>query len=422
MSDYMFMLESHLTAQQNRVLTEVRKAAADAQVNLFLTGGAVRDMLGGFVIRDLDFTIEGNAVKLAKTIAAALDAETVRVDDNRKVVSLIAPGQVTFEIGMARQERFTKTGGKPQVTPATIQEDLQRRDFTVNALALSLNKGSRGLLLDPTNGMGDLDRHELRTTNNYAFYDSPVRLMRLHRYRVRLEYKVSEKTQSQYENAREAEIDRLIRSEDVIEELRYAAREPNPVELLHAWEQAGFLAKVTPALSGAALNEPVFTKLQKLRPLAPFGVDLETDEVALFFAILTEKLPPKERAKIADLEGEHSAVWLKLEARAKKLEKEASGSLSRPSQVYNVLSKVPGDVLFYALLRSQNRAVQERGKNYLQKYLPTAQEVTDQQVEEAGYKPGTAKFEKAKAEMISKRLNARPKKVEPEPEQVTPAQ
>ena len=158
MSDYMFMLENHLTAAQNRVLAEVRKAAVEAKVNVFLTGGAVRDMLGGFPIRDLDFTVEGNALKLAKTVADQLDAEIVYSDSNRKAAELISPEGVTFEIGMARTERYTKTAGKPQVTPATIQEDLQRRDFTINALALSLNRASRGLLLDPTNGMGDLER------------------------------------------------------------------------------------------------------------------------------------------------------------------------------------------------------------------------------------------------------------------------
>ena len=77
MSDYMFMLENHLTGAQNRVLAAIQKAAADAQINLFLTGGAVRDMFGGFPIRDLDFTVEGNALKLAKTVAEQLDARIV---------------------------------------------------------------------------------------------------------------------------------------------------------------------------------------------------------------------------------------------------------------------------------------------------------------------------------------------------------
>src|SRR3954452_20468601 len=110
MSDYMFMLENHLTAAQNRVLAAVQKAAADAQINLFLTGGAVRDMFGGFPIRDLDFTLEGPALKIAKTVADSLGAEILSSDAHRKTAELVSPDGVTFEIGMARSERYPKTG------------------------------------------------------------------------------------------------------------------------------------------------------------------------------------------------------------------------------------------------------------------------------------------------------------------------
>ncbi len=411
MSDYMFMLENHLTAAQNRVLAEVRKAALEANVNVFLTGGAVRDMLGGFPIRDLDFTVEGNAVKLAKTVADALGAEIVETDSNRKTVELLSPEGVTFEIGMARTERYTKTAGKPHVAPATIQEDLQRRDLTINALALSLNRGSRGLLLDPTNGMGDLERKELRNTGNYVFYDSPMRLLRLGRFRARLGFTIAEKTELHYRNAREAEIEKFITKEELLNELRQAALEPNVSELLQAWDEEKLLNLVSPALTGAALNLGSFTKLQKFRQSLPFGIDMVTDEPALFFSILTEKLTPKERGHIAELDSANSASWLKLGARAAKLEKDvAVSTLHRPSKIYSVLSKAPGEQILYLVVHSQQRVVQDRIRNYLQKYIPAAQEITDQHVIDAGYTAGTPKFEKAKAEMVSKRLDARPPK------------
>lgn len=417
MSDYMFMLENHLTSAQNRVLAEVRRAALEENVNVFLTGGAVRDMLGGFPIRDLDFTVEGNALKLAKTVAGQLNARILSSDSNRKTAELLSPEGATFEIGMARTERYPKTAGKPQVTAATIQEDLLRRDFTINALALSLNRASRGLLLDPTNGMGDLERREIRTTGSYIFYDSPIRLLRLWRFKVRLEFNLTEKTVSQYRNARESELEGYITRPELLSELHKAATEPNTADLLQAWDEEKLLALISPALAGQALNLPAFIKLQKFRQTLPFGIGLHTDEAALFFALLTEKLTPKERTVIADLDPEHAGFWSKLGARAMKLEKElAASSLNRPSKIYALLSKAPGEQIFFLVLRSQQRTVQDRIRNYLQKYIPTAQEITDSQVVEAGFKAGTPKFEKAKADMIAKRLDARPKKVEPEAE------
>jgi tRNA nucleotidyltransferase/poly(A) polymerase len=416
MSDYMFKLENHLSTAQSGIVAEVRSVAADSGAKVFLTGGAVRDMFGGFAIRDLDFTIEGDALKVATIVADRVGAEILHTDATRKKVDLMSPQGVTFEIAMAREERYAKIGAKPQVTPSTVYEDLRRRDFTINSLGLSLNRASRGLLIDPTNGMGDLERRELRSFSNTAFYDSPVRLMRLVRYRVRLGFLVAERTTSQAANAREAGLEKHISRDDVMQELRAAAREPNIADLLQAWQKEGYLGLISPALAAAPLNTQSFVKLQKLRESLPFGIEFYADDAAVFFWLLTEKLTPKERAAIAELDVEHAAAWLKLPARAAKLEKEiAAQNLHRPSKVWAVLRSAPGEQILYLTLRSQQRVVQDRIRNYLQKYMPTAQEITDLQVIEAGYTVGTPKFDKAKSDMIAKHLDLRPKK-EPEPE------
>src|SRR5690242_9321751 len=112
MSDYMFMLESHLSPDQFRVVGQMRDLAGAAGVNLYLTGGAIRDMLGGFPVRDVDFTVEGNALKLAKQAEQKCGAHIVSTDDLRKSAELIFPDGVTSAIGMAHSERFTKSGGK----------------------------------------------------------------------------------------------------------------------------------------------------------------------------------------------------------------------------------------------------------------------------------------------------------------------
>ena len=110
MSDYMFMLDSHLTGEQSKVLAEVRDGAEQANLNLFLTGGAMRDMMGGFAIRDLDFTVEGGSVKFAKSIAQKSGAEVLAVDENRKSVEMRFPGNVNASISMARSEKYGKAG------------------------------------------------------------------------------------------------------------------------------------------------------------------------------------------------------------------------------------------------------------------------------------------------------------------------
>src|SRR5438045_8610593 len=113
MSDYLFMLENHLSTDQNRVVAEVQAAASVANFNLFLTGGAMRDMLGGFQIRDLDFTVEGNAPKLVKTLTAKAGARVLSLDEHRRTMELLFPGGGTAEIGMSRRARYPKIARRP---------------------------------------------------------------------------------------------------------------------------------------------------------------------------------------------------------------------------------------------------------------------------------------------------------------------
>lgn len=417
MSDYIFMLESHLSAEQNRVVAEVLAAAADADVTLFLAGGAMRDMLGGFRIRDLDFTIEGNALKLAKAVANKTGAELVSVDEHRRCTELLFTGGVTAQIGMARTERITKTGARPQIAPAPIQEDLRRRDFTVNAIALSLNRASRGLLLDPVNGQADLGRRELRTTNTYAFYDDPSRLLRLIRLRIRLGFEVEERTRAQFENARAAELYKYIAPRTLFEELRSIAEEPNPAAVLRALDLERLVTVFSPALGNAKANVPLLTKLEKAADLLPPDNGWRMQRPGPFLHVLMEKLSPKERtALIKNLEIRKPEIelWQRLQARAKKLEQTLKSlRLRRPSQMYEVLSKARGDEILFLLYHSQERIVQDRIRNYFKKYVPLAQEITDAEVAAAGAEFGSPAYQKAKEQAIADRLDGKTKKPEP---------
>jgi len=424
MSDYMFMLESRLSADQFRVVGQMRQLANDAGVNVYLTGGAMRDMLCGSPVRDLDFTVEGNAIKLAKLAEKKFKAKTVASDDLRKALEMQFPGGVHASLGMAHQERFLKSAGKPQVAPATIHEDLRCRDFTVNAIALSLNKASLGLPIDPTNGIGDIERKEMRAIHNYSFYDDPARMLRIIRFKVRLGFTIDERTRLQYENAREAEMLSKITSEAFGAELRGMAAEIASADLIQALVDEKLIELYSPALTGPKLNMAEFTKLQKARQLVPAGVDFRITPLPLFLNVLLGKLSGKERSellKAAATTKSEVTAWQKLDGTAKKLEKDLkSAKLQKASQLYQLLSKSPGEAILYLLVHSEQRLVQDRIKNYFQKYIPASLEITDEVVAATGVTPGTPKFARTKDEMILTRLDARPKKPAPEPPQPPP--
>ncbi len=423
MSDYMFMLESHLGLAQARALEQVQAAATDAGMALFLTGGAMRDMLGGFPVRDLDFTVDGDALKLAKTLKKKGFAELLSADTNRHQAELIFQGDASVEISMARTERFVKPGGKPHVQPATIHEDLLRRDFTVNAIALSLNRASRGLLLDPNNGLADLERRELRATSSHALFDDPIRLLRLIRLKSRLAFGIEERTQAQYERAREAKMETRIGARCLLQEVRSLAAEPAIDEVLGGLKNEDLLGLLSPALASGKLSLPAFSRLQKAKDLITFGAELPVDSLSLFLHALTEKFTPREKTELAKTLGlgkPDRDAWKSLESRAKKLERELkSPKLHRPSAVYRALRSVPGEVQLFLYLHTNVRLVHDRIRNHLQKYLATALEFSDDAVAAYGVEPGTPKFEKHREELIAARLDG--KKVKSLPAEAKPA-
>src|ERR1700722_7401692 len=201
MADYIYLLESRLSQAQQRALQAVREIARTKGLTVFLVGGAVRDLTSGSPVRDLDIVVQGNALKLKKDLeksGAVLTGE----NDVLQAVYLRYPGTVRMEVASTLTVTYPKPG-KPVVKPANILEDLRRRDFTANAMALSLNDGSYGLLMDPLNGVADIENRELRLVSNYGFIEDPVRMIRAARLMARLSWQMDERTQSRYETGKQ---------------------------------------------------------------------------------------------------------------------------------------------------------------------------------------------------------------------------
>ncbi len=424
MSDYMFMLESTLSADQNRVVEQVQAAAGAAGVNLFLTGGGMRDMLGGFRVRDLDFSVEGQALKVAKSLEEQ-GARLLSADENRRSAELVFPSGVTAQVSMSRKEVYAKPGGKPQVTPATIQDDLRGRDFTVNAMALSLNRASRGLLLDPTNGLADLGRREMRATQSYVFYDDPARLLRLIRLQVRMSFTVEERTRMQFENALAARMQDLIAPRTLLDELKRMAVEPSSSEVLAAIDRDGLMKLFSPALAGPKLNLQGLARWEKGVALLEAANIAVAPRLAAFLLALTAKFTPKEKAalfKAVEMPKADLDQMRQLEPRARKLEQALkSARVKKPSHVYLILWQAPADEIAYLLGNSAERIVQERIRNYLQKYRPAMLEVPSQEWQTLEGQPGTPKHNRSLQAFLAAHLDVRPRKpVEPPPAEPAP--
>src|ERR1700689_1374884 len=264
MADYIYTMEIRLTPDQLKGVNLVQEIARAAGITLYLTGGAIRDIISGFTIRDLDFTVQGNPLKLQKDFERA-GAQFAGHEEDVRSLFLVLPGNVRAEVGMARTEHYEKVGKPPVVSPASIQEDLRRRDFTVNAMALSLNEGSRGLLLDPFNGVADIEAKVLRVLHNYAFLEEPVRLIRAVRLSARFHWPLEERTQARYDAAKENNYIEYLGKRMIGYELEQLAHEDDPLNIMRALEKEGWLKVLHPHWTMSKIDTAGLGELIKVR-------------------------------------------------------------------------------------------------------------------------------------------------------------
>src|ERR1700688_1725852 len=209
MPDYMFQLESRLSPEQRAAMVRIQELATEAQSNLYLVGGGVRDVVSGMSIRDLDFTIEGNPSRIIRELEKG-GAKVTREDESLRAAELLLSGEVDASVSAAREDIYPRPGAKPETRFSTIMEDLRRRDFSVNAIAISLNANSRGLLLDPTNGLADLERRAIRALSIHSVTNHAVRLLRALRYEARMGFKMESRTADWFKLALERKLQETI--------------------------------------------------------------------------------------------------------------------------------------------------------------------------------------------------------------------
>jgi tRNA nucleotidyltransferase (CCA-adding enzyme) len=167
--------------------------ALDGLPPAYLVGGAVRDLLRGAQAVDLDLAVEGDARSVARALAERLGG-TAR-EHERFGTATVRAGELAFDMATTRTETYDEPGALPRVAAASLAEDLTRRDFTINAMAVALGGDDLGHLYDPAGGLGDLDAGVVRTLHQGSFLDDPTRLLRAVRYETRLGFRMDEDTE-----------------------------------------------------------------------------------------------------------------------------------------------------------------------------------------------------------------------------------
>jgi tRNA nucleotidyltransferase (CCA-adding enzyme) len=372
MPDYMFLLESRLSPEQRAAMMRVQELSAALGFNVYLTGGTVRDLITGASLRDLDFTVEGNPARIARELEKG-GAKVPVEDEKYRHIEVLFAGDCEGSISAARDDYYVRPGTRPEIRWSTIMEDLRRRDFSLNAIAISLNPASRGLLLDPTNGLSDIEHAEVRALSIHSFTNQPIRLLRLLRFTARMGFKVEQRTQEWFDLAIERNLQHSIESEGAGSELHAVAREERPSVVLKAWEEAELLEVINPVLAKKHPDYDAISRLVKVREdlfTAGFRPRLATP---MLLAILG-RLKDRELSSVLSKAGFRAAemdVILTFGEKTLAAQKELVGKkMQAPVEAYRFLEKLPLDQMAYLLAESNNSGALSKIRAYLHKWRP----------------------------------------------------
>ncbi|MCD6094217.1 MAG: CCA tRNA nucleotidyltransferase [Candidatus Omnitrophica bacterium] len=228
----------HFPPSISNILELAIRIAVKQNLPIFVVGGFVRDFLLGVKNWDIDLVAESRDFKegiaFAMALAKALNGE---IETHRgfgtAVISYNFKGrEMRMDVASTRKERYKKPAALPDVNPASITEDLERRDFSINAMAISLNESNPGLqLIDPFKGKEDLRRKRIRVLHNLSFIDDPTRILRAVRFAVRYNFCIERKTKRLIKEAIEKGMLKELKPQRLEKEIRLILKEKKPMQV-----------------------------------------------------------------------------------------------------------------------------------------------------------------------------------------------
>jgi tRNA nucleotidyltransferase (CCA-adding enzyme) len=254
-------IEQSLPRHLLELVKNISRQAASQGQRVYLVGGIVRDLLLGYPNFDLDLVVEGDAVKLAQQVAKTGQPQLLA--HHRFGTAKLRYESFTLDLVTARGETYAKPGALPKVTPGTLKDDLSRRDFSINAMALSLASGAYGELIDPHQGRSDLEHRLIRILHFGSFRDDATRILRAVRYERRLGFELEAKT-AQLLKRDIAMLD-TISGDRIRHELELIFREKQPESIIKRLAELGVLQRISPFLKGDDWLADRFDKARRLK-------------------------------------------------------------------------------------------------------------------------------------------------------------
>ena len=380
------------------IIKRLARFAEENKYKAYVVGGFVRDFLLGVKNLDVDLVVEGDAIKFAKYAADKMNAALV-VHKKFGTATLIMRKPVRgmkfkIDIATARTEMYKHPGALPFVRFSSIRDDLYRRDFTINAIAVSIGRKNFGELIDFFGGRRDLREKKIRVLHDGSFTDDPTRIFRAVRFEQRYSFKIDKHTVDLIKNAVKAEMFDKVSGERLREEIVLLLKEKEPLKAIKRMHSLHELRFINPKIKFQVEGEKIckyigeFYRQYKQYFLKRGPLDLWL----VYFMAIIDELSLKEALKVCDRFVMRRNERLRIGS-CKKYGRAAVALLSdkkdvRPSRIYRLLEPLSYEALIFLMAKCGRRLVKQRVANFLRKYNGVRLAIKGTDLKKLGAKPG----------------------------------
>ena len=357
---------------------------------VYAVGGFVRDLLLGVENLDIDLTVEGDGIAFASYLAEKRLGKVVKHKRFGTATVFLKSGR-RIDVATAREERYHHPAALPDVRLGAIRADLLRRDFTINALALRLNPGRFGELVDLFDGESDLKKGVIRVLHNLSFEDDPTRIFRAVRFSHRFGFRIERRTRALMKDAIERRICDGLSGRRVRNEIYLLLGERDAVGVIKEMARFGVLGCVRTGLRLDAEKLGVLRRIDRAAFMVESGLHREVEKWLVYFLGLLRGLKKSELNRLSRrlmLSRKESEALLSLAEAGKICGRLSSLKKHTPSVVYRALRSIPAEVLVVIVAAAKSRNVEALVLKYLSDWRAVRVNLTGEDLMRLGFEPG----------------------------------
>ena len=398
----------NLTPEIKKLIGLCAKVAEEQGFRVYLVGGFVRDLILGVANLDLDIVVEGDGIKFAEELALRFKAGLVRHRRFGTATVILGPNS-KIDIASAREECYPEPACLPSVKSGTVKDDLKRRDFSINAMAISLNQEDYGALIDFFNGLDDLRYKKIRILHALSFIDDPTRILRAIRFEKRYNFRLEATTLKHLKEAVKLKMLEHVEPQRLRDELILVLKEEWPIKPIKRIQQLAGFSFIHPRLILAKNN---FQLLQSARKQALWFKKAHPQRRTLE-AWLIYLMALFEALKIKDIKAVlETFVFSKGEKKriitCKKISKNFIHKLSKkeikPSIIFHSLDPLSYEAILLLKAKYKNKHFNKHIEDFLKIYNSLRLSVTGHDLAKLGFKPGP-QYQKIFLKLFNGRLD-----------------